>query len=695
MLRSRFPVRRGRPGAQHGVRRRRRRRSSTEPTPSRPSGPTSTSRPARPRTCSGSEAPGHDPSALRHRAAVRSPAPDGTPVAGDRRPAPRHPARRHRARACSTATAPTRRWTSRSGTRRCRACSTAASSGCTRTSAAAARAAGAGGWTGGSSTSSTRSTTTSPSPTGSRDGLVDGDPDRDPRAAAPAGCSRARCSASARTGGGRCVAEVPFVDVVTTMFDASIPLTINEWDEWGDPRRKADFDWHARLLAVRQPAAGRRPARPAGHRRRARPAGDGARAGEVGGRAARRPTRSGRRAACSGASSGPARTSARPAGSGTWPTRPRSTPGSSTGSESTHERTCTTRSLRVARDLIRIDTSNAPARLLGRRPGNETAAAAYLRDYLSDAGVDCELVAREEHRANLVARLPGHRATRRRWRSSGTPTWCRSTRGTGRTRRSRRVVDDDGYLYGRGAVDMKNEVAARAVAMAELARTGFRPRGDLWFLAVADEEDGMADVGMRWLLEARPDIRPDVAINEGGGERLRARRRPDRGDRRRRREGHPARSGSTAVGEAGHASMPNVGDNAVPLLGRAAAPGRPRHARPRRRRPWLEATLCRCSGGRPTSTSAAAAAAPEPGRAAAGDDRDHDGADPARGLDQAERDARAGVGRAGLPDPARAPPRADVEARGAGPARRTASPTSWSWPEVLVAGSASPAGRRR
>ena len=74
--------------------------------------------------------------------------------------------------------------------------------------------------------------------------------------------------------------------------------------------------------------------------------------------------------------------------------------------------------------------------------------------------------------------------------------------------------------------------------MAELARSGFRPRGDLWLLAVADEEDGMADVGMRWLLEQRPDIRPDLAINEGGGERLRARRRPDHGDRRRRREGH-------------------------------------------------------------------------------------------------------------------------------------------------------------
>lgn len=56
------------------------------------------------------------------------------------------------------------------------------------------------------------------------------------------------------------VAEVPFVDVVTTMFDASIPLTANEWDEWGDPRRKEEFDW---LLAYSPydnvPAPGGRP----------------------------------------------------------------------------------------------------------------------------------------------------------------------------------------------------------------------------------------------------------------------------------------------------------------------------------------------------------------------------------------------------------------------------------------------------
>ena len=56
------------------------------------------------------------------------------------------------------------------------------------------------------------------------------------------------------------VAEVPFVDVVTTMFDASIPLTVTEWEEWGDPRRRADFDW---MLAYspydNPPPAGTRP----------------------------------------------------------------------------------------------------------------------------------------------------------------------------------------------------------------------------------------------------------------------------------------------------------------------------------------------------------------------------------------------------------------------------------------------------
>ncbi|GAA2153410.1 M20/M25/M40 family metallo-hydrolase [Nocardioides koreensis] len=219
----------------------------------------------------------------------------------------------------------------------------------------------------------------------------------------------------------------------------------------------------------------------------------------------------------------------------------------------------------LTRQLVRFDTSNAPEAALGRKPGNETGPAAYLLDHLTDAGVDCELVARDPDRANLVARIPGTGEAPSLAFVGHTDVVPADPRDWTHPPFAA-VVDEAGFLWGRGAIDMKNEVAARAVAMAELARSGFRPRGDLWLLAVADEEDGTADVGMRWLLEARPDIRPDLAINEGGGERLPL---PDGRTVQTVSVGekgtYPVRV--VAVGEAGHASTPSVGDNAAPLLG--------------------------------------------------------------------------------------------------------------------------------
>jgi acetylornithine deacetylase/succinyl-diaminopimelate desuccinylase-like protein len=210
----------------------------------------------------------------------------------------------------------------------------------------------------------------------------------------------------------------------------------------------------------------------------------------------------------------------------------------------------------LCRALIRLDTTSPP--------GGETVAARLLMDYLEPAGVECEIVARDPHRANLVARLPGNGTGPSMALVGHTDVVPCDARDWTHPPFAA-VIDDDGYLYGRGAVDMKNEVAARAVALARLARSGFRPTGDLWLLAVADEEDGTADVGMRWLLEQRPDIRPDYALNEGDGARLElADGRVvvplavgDRGT-------FPVRV--VAVGEAGHASMPSAGDNAVPLL---------------------------------------------------------------------------------------------------------------------------------
>lgn len=227
-------------------------------------------------------------------------------------------------------------------------------------------------------------------------------------------------------------------------------------------------------------------------------------------------------------------------------------------SESLHEEV-----IRVARDLIRLDTTNA------REPGlgNETLCAEYLHDYLSGHGIECELVAREPHRANLVARIRGSEPGAESLAFVGHTDVVPCDPRDWTHPPFEAVLDDDGWLWGRGAVDMKDEVAARAVAMAELARSGYRPRGDLWFLAVADEEDGFADVGMRWLLEERPDIRPTHSINEGGGERLVL------SDGRQVVGLSVGEKGTlpvvvTAVGEAGHASVPTLGNNAVPLLAR-------------------------------------------------------------------------------------------------------------------------------
>ena len=165
----------------------------------------------------------------------------------------------------------------------------------------------------------------------------------------------------------------------------------------------------------------------------------------------------------------------------------------------------------LLRDLIRVDTSNPP--------GNETAAAELLRDYLVGHGVECEL-----DRPRARPREPRRAHPRQRRRPLARPDghtdvvpadaqdWQRPPFAA--------EVDGDGYLWGRGAVDMKGHTATNAVAFATLAREGFRPRGDLVLIAQADEEDGTEAVGMQWLVEARPDLRVDYAVDEGGGDRI-------------------------------------------------------------------------------------------------------------------------------------------------------------------------------
>jgi acetylornithine deacetylase/succinyl-diaminopimelate desuccinylase-like protein len=200
--------------------------------------------------------------------------------------------------------------------------------------------------------------------------------------------------------------------------------------------------------------------------------------------------------------------------------------------------------------LLRLNTVNPP--------GNETAAAELLREYLEANGVEVELYGRVPERMNLVARLRGGTGPSLCFLSH-TDTVLADPAEWSRDPWSGDLDGD--HVWGRGALDMKNQVAASAVAVASLAREGFRPSGDLVFIAAADEEVGKA-FGLQWLCEQHADaVRVDYAINEGAGERIVV-------------GGTPVYLCASAEkmsspfdlrvhGRSGHASMPGIADNAL------------------------------------------------------------------------------------------------------------------------------------
>jgi acetylornithine deacetylase/succinyl-diaminopimelate desuccinylase-like protein len=215
----------------------------------------------------------------------------------------------------------------------------------------------------------------------------------------------------------------------------------------------------------------------------------------------------------------------------------------------------------LLQQLIRHNTVNPP--------GNERAAQEMLHAELSAAGFECELIGVEPDRPNLIARLPG--------RADGPRLCLLGHVDTVLADPSEWQVDPwsgelrDGYVWGRGALDMKGQVACEVAAARELGRSGWRPdAGELMVIVTCDEEAG-ATHGAKWLCEEVPEkVRCDLIVNEGAGEVL------DFGGRRYYTivlgEKGVFRFRLTTEGRAGHASMPDIGDNAllrmVEVLGR-------------------------------------------------------------------------------------------------------------------------------
>ena len=81
------------------------------------------------------------------------------------------------------------------------------------------------------------------------------------------------------------VSKVPFVDVINTMLDASLPLTVGEYEEWGNPQKKEEYDYMKTLLPLHEPASAGLPG-DAGEDVVQRQPGDVLGAGQVRGQAA-------------------------------------------------------------------------------------------------------------------------------------------------------------------------------------------------------------------------------------------------------------------------------------------------------------------------------------------------------------------------------------------------------------------------
>jgi acetylornithine deacetylase/succinyl-diaminopimelate desuccinylase-like protein len=215
--------------------------------------------------------------------------------------------------------------------------------------------------------------------------------------------------------------------------------------------------------------------------------------------------------------------------------------------------------LRHFQALLRLDTSNPP--------GNETRAVDYLRGVLEAEGISTQTFVRDPARANLVARLEG----------SGTAAPLLLMAHTDVvtviperwTHPPFAATLADGYIYGRGAVDDKDNLVASLMTMLWLKRSGIQLDRDVIFLAESGEEAG-TQFGIEFMVEEHwPVIAAEYCIAEGGGVRR------DGGQIRyagvQTLEKVPRAVVLTANGPSGHGSVPLRGNAVDQLAGAIVA----------------------------------------------------------------------------------------------------------------------------
>ena len=205
----------------------------------------------------------------------------------------------------------------------------------------------------------------------------------------------------------------------------------------------------------------------------------------------------------------------------------------------------------VLTELIRINTTNPP--------GNETAAAKYLSEHLRREGFTCELYESAPERGSVITRMKGTGEKPSLLLLSHLDVVAADPKEWSVDPFA--GVVKDGFVWGRGALDMKGMTAIEMMVLKLLKRNHIKLKGDVIFAATADEEQGGLS-GADYLLRRYPNkIFAPYVLNEGGGLAIST------------RNGNvftvqTAEKGILwfkvkAKGTPGHGSMPNVADNAI------------------------------------------------------------------------------------------------------------------------------------
>lgn len=168
---------------------------------------------------------------------------------------------------------------------------------------------------------------------------------------------------------------------------------------------------------------------------------------------------------------------------------------------------------RIARDLIRFDTSNRG----GGDANPERPAADYVADYLRALGLEPQIIESAPGRASVIARVGGVDASLPALVLHGHLDVVPADPENWSVDPFAGVVKD-GMLWGRGAVDMKDMDAMILTAIAELLRAGERPRRDVILAFFADEENG-GSYGAGYLVDHHPELfeGAGTAVSEVGG----------------------------------------------------------------------------------------------------------------------------------------------------------------------------------